>query len=65
VQIPGVSGGSAEAMIGLTLNILQFKRCGRPHNENLYSLDKVHLIAINENKGNIKLTNLTINNAVI
>jgi len=30
--------------------------------ESLYSPDKVHLVANNKNKNNIKLTNLTINN---
>jgi len=30
--------------------------------ENLYSSDKVHMVAKHENKSNIKLTNLTINN---
>jgi len=38
---------------------------GEQNFENLYSPDKVHPVANNENKNKIKLTNLTKNNAVI
>jgi len=37
----------------------------RKHIENLYSPDKVHAVAKNGNKNDIKLTNLTKNNRVI
>jgi len=33
--------------------------------EKLYAPDKVHPVADNENKNNIKLTNLTKSNAII